>query len=407
MTVAETTEILAYKLDIADVEAKARRILALQEQIKAAQAAGNDTTDLAQRLDAEVNGLGRLGSESRRTSDEIERLLKSKRDLAGVVQLLGGRFSGMIGDIGDVVEIMRSGSGVVQGFAAALGALAVGQAIFAELTRRAKEAQEAIDRVADAQARMRDEGVDLRAKIAQQALPLGITGVGASGDAFVRDLGTQGVPLDLAIQALLAKTLAQSGGQGFDTQQFLRGAVASGGKVDLSQPGEVQRVLAAGDQPGSAAALRGYLGDVGERARREAPSATAVEGPVAAEIIDRLVAQLKAQGVYSEKDLSVIGRLAGDPAALARAQAGLAEARSEVDANLLSNLLEKIGLFGPSTEERLSDTAAILRREAGLEGREAVNITVTNIGTVVGGRGNPMHDPLSRPYPGSGIAERR
>ncbi|MFH1749111.1 MAG: hypothetical protein ABIG44_18930, partial [Planctomycetota bacterium] len=145
---ADEHEILKYQLDITDVESKAQRILELQQQIATARAAGEQTNELESQLNKEIESLGKLGEQEKKAVSTTDELTRSKDKLANTVTLVGGRFGGMIGQLGGVVELLASGGKAAIALAGALAGLAIGNKIFAgieEAARKATEAQKALN----------------------------------------------------------------------------------------------------------------------------------------------------------------------------------------------------------------------------------------------------------------------
>lgn len=139
---ADEHEILKYSFDITDVEAKAQRILELQQQIATAKGKGEQTTELESQLNREIDGLGKLGTETKKTTGATEDLVRQKDKLAGVTRVLGARFGGMIGDLGGVVELLMQGGKAAVAFGGALAGVSAGVILYQKLKQSITEAIE-------------------------------------------------------------------------------------------------------------------------------------------------------------------------------------------------------------------------------------------------------------------------
>jgi hypothetical protein len=122
---ADRGEVLRYELDISDVEAKAKRVQELTEQIARGRTGGKDTAELEHALSAELDGMGRLARQTGQSASETTKLVRQKQRLAQVVSLLGGRFGGLVRQLGSMVEMLVAGGRAAVGFGAALAGLTV------------------------------------------------------------------------------------------------------------------------------------------------------------------------------------------------------------------------------------------------------------------------------------------
>lgn len=147
-------EILRFKFDLTDVEAKVKRLQQLLEEIKAKRAAGEDVSKLEVQFNKELDGLSAVTRKQEQASTSTQDLIKQKEKLANVVQLVGGRFSGMIGALGGVVELLLAGGRAAIGLGAALIGLTAGIAVIQKIRDAAKEATEHQERFNEAASKM-------------------------------------------------------------------------------------------------------------------------------------------------------------------------------------------------------------------------------------------------------------
>ncbi len=102
----QETEVFKLDLDTTALEAKAARVQQLFAEIKQGKDRGEDVSKLEKQLHAELDGLMKVGKQEKKTADATGDLIKQKEKLGAVVRSLGGNFSGLIGDIGGVVELL-------------------------------------------------------------------------------------------------------------------------------------------------------------------------------------------------------------------------------------------------------------------------------------------------------------
>jgi len=135
-------EILKYTLDVSDVEAKAARLQELLEQIKAKRAAKEDTSELEAQASKEIDGLSKLADKEKEAAGATEELVEQKDRLGAVTRVLGTRFSGMVGDLGGVIELLMEGGKAAIAFGGGLAALTVGIIVIQKVRDALREARE-------------------------------------------------------------------------------------------------------------------------------------------------------------------------------------------------------------------------------------------------------------------------
>ncbi len=121
----QETEVFRAELDVTDVEKKAERVQQLFTQIKQGKGRGEDVTALEKQLHVELDGLTKLGRQEKKTADATGDLIKQKEKLGAVVRSLGGNFSGLIGDLGGVVELLLQSGPAGAAAAAGMAGIAV------------------------------------------------------------------------------------------------------------------------------------------------------------------------------------------------------------------------------------------------------------------------------------------
>ncbi len=144
---AESREVYSVELDVSDFVRKAEVIEKKLAEIEQARKEGRDTSELEQTLAKELDGLGKLVDKDDEASHATKELLSQKEKLGAVVRSLGGQFSGMIGDLGGVVELLISGSKAAMMFAGALAGITALTALVGKLKQ---EWQEVVDKQREA-----------------------------------------------------------------------------------------------------------------------------------------------------------------------------------------------------------------------------------------------------------------
>ena len=143
----DETQIYRAELDISDFNTKADQLEAKIAQIRKGRANNEDTSALEKDLAKEFDGLANVIRQQEKAGASTEDLLKQRERLGAVVRSLGGSFSGLIGDLGGVIELLMSGSGAAVAFGGALAAVGAVSAVInrvkTEMAELRKE-QEAI-----------------------------------------------------------------------------------------------------------------------------------------------------------------------------------------------------------------------------------------------------------------------
>lgn len=124
-----------------------RGVKALTEEITAKRAAGQDVSELEVKLGREVDALGKLGQKEKEAAGETENLLRQKDKLANVVSVLGGRFGGLVGQLGGVVEMMMRGGKAALGLGAGLAVVTTLITAYQRFTAAVKRAVEEQERL--------------------------------------------------------------------------------------------------------------------------------------------------------------------------------------------------------------------------------------------------------------------
>jgi hypothetical protein len=248
---SEQREILKYEVDSSDAEAKARELVALFGKVNAAAAAGEDTSDLEAQAESLAGGIGKLAGKEKEAASATKDLLQNKEKLAAVVRTLGGRFSGLIGDLGGVVELLTQGGSAATLFGIALAAVAAGTSIYVKWKRDLQEL------------------IDLQLKYnalisARQAAALGPQG--AIEDTLLQFGGLTAATSDAA--GLLANRLGQQFGlpSGRSGQAAAFGAL---GNLSFQDTGLLGVALAQGAQISSPQDVSRFFKDLTPEARGE------------------------------------------------------------------------------------------------------------------------------------------
>jgi len=271
--VAEEREILRYELDLADVEAKAQRLRVLTEQMRAATAKGENTDELQQQIQNEVNALASMGAEQKKAASTTEELIRSKEKLTSVVALMGGTFGGTVGQIANMIGMLVAANPAIAAVAAGLAGLTLGLQVYESLAEAAKKAREEQEKYNEAVA----AGQQLRQKeAASVADKLEAWGRRSNENvlaALELKQGLQrrwGVPTERATQA---GALAAAAGLGEEDAARLSVLLGHGAKVDT--PEQAREALFTAEQAGKSdlllSAAEQYARDIaGQQVRIEA-----------------------------------------------------------------------------------------------------------------------------------------
>lgn len=239
---AEEKEILRYELDLADVEAKAQRLRILTEQMRAATAKGENTEELQQQIQGEVNALASMGAEQKKAASTTEELIRQKEKLTSVVGLLGGSFGGTVGQIANMIGMLVAANPAIAGVAAGLAALTVGIQIFKSIQDEAKKATEEQERYNAAVAKGQELRGQVAAGVADRLASWGRRTPESvrSGLELQQRLGENwGVPES---DATKVAALAAGAGMGEEDAAVLRVLIAQGANIET--PEQAQRAIA-------------------------------------------------------------------------------------------------------------------------------------------------------------------
>jgi hypothetical protein len=166
-------EILKYRMDISDVEATAQRLNELLEQIRAKREQGEDTSELERQVTKELDAVGKVTSKEKEAAGATEELVKQKERLGSTVRMLGGRFSGFLGDLGGVIELLIQGGKHAIAFAAGLAGITVAIAAVQRLKRALEEATKAQEDLNQKTLEYKATAIQQGTSLADQLLAMG------------------------------------------------------------------------------------------------------------------------------------------------------------------------------------------------------------------------------------------
>lgn len=260
--VSSSPEILPYRLDITDVEAKAARMQDLLGKIASGRATGQDTSELEKQLLREMEAMSKSTGKTKEADSAIKQLVSQKEKLSSVVSLLGGQFGGIIGQLGNIVELF-----FVFGKAAVLPATAIASVTamavgYNQLADSIKRVIEERDKLAEREKSEVEKGIGLQAQVTKERAAIGIFDDGLKATQDIISLGRQGFDRDLAKMAVNASSLL--GGLSPEDQRAVMAGFLAGGKRasfsgDRAADEEVARAMLARGRRGDAQqALRAY-----------------------------------------------------------------------------------------------------------------------------------------------------
>jgi len=174
----EQREVLRYELDITDVESKTRKMEELLVQLKARRAAGEDVSELEAQISREAEGLTNVTAAWRRCGNATEDVIRQKDKLAQTVSLLGGRFGGLVGQLGSVAELLVSAGRAAIGFGVALASITGVITLYQHLKHEIAGAVEQQEKLNEAQRQGKREQMGTAATMAE-----GLAAWGAGGRA--------------------------------------------------------------------------------------------------------------------------------------------------------------------------------------------------------------------------------
>jgi hypothetical protein len=215
---------------------------------------------------------------TKKAASATEELIGKKRALAAIVTLLGGSFGAEISQVGSLVSLLTSATGVVASVGAALAGLAVGIRVFNELKEAAEKAAAAQraynEAVAEGQAQKR-EGATGIAEGLEKFGARTEENIKAATQMQDRLRGEWGIPKEAAGQAA---TLATGAGVGLE--DAVRIATLRGAGARIESPADAQRALrgAAGQSQALLDEARRHAADTVGRAERIQAAAPQVGG---------------------------------------------------------------------------------------------------------------------------------
>jgi hypothetical protein len=245
----EQKEIWRLELDPSQMERAVQRVLDLTEQIKAKRAAGGDATALEAELQTQVDFLRQLQHEKKQDANATQDLMRAKGQLAAVVNLLGGSFGGLIGQLGGVIQLLTTMAPTAIAAGAALAAIAIGKKYFEDIKRAAEEAAKAQEAYNDAVREGQSLKMGTTQSMAEQLEKWGarsqenVKAATEMRDALQK---TYGVSEQEAAQAA-----ALAAGAGLSTKDAARLSVLLGGGAQIGTPEQAQQALEAARQKGS------------------------------------------------------------------------------------------------------------------------------------------------------------
>ena len=433
MSSSPNKDVFKYELDITDIEQKAQRVLALLDQVQKGRASGANTSgveaeltkikaalDALEQKGAKASGGGAAGAgaAAEQAAEKFEKLgsatadageelfdfeRKGEKLVKGALGALSPQLAGAADMAIDLAEGFTKISPALLGVAG-VGA-AVGLVTFAlqQMSIAARDAQEKLERLSEAQKALREKAVQGQGSFADELLKVGVSG-GAQGanEAFMR-LTSGGMPQAMAHQVALAGTFAQANGLPFNEQQFAAGLTRAGGQMpgaeNAMQFGAVVRqLMSAGGQAGANARLRDYLADRGAATAFEnigTPSAT----PGMTEVMqDQVNAEKVSRGDITAEPARRTTTFLRNPRL--RARTAYVENRMKY----LRWLTDALNLT--SNDDRIAlENAANVERDAAerLGGQSSVGpptpsapqrfqpVIIQNVGSQFNGAGNPLN----------------
>lgn len=320
----------------------------LKQVGQTAQAVGGATGEAAQGQEKLNKKVGEGGDLLGDFSNKGEKVVK---------QFLGA-FSPQLANAADMLFDMNEGvmritpAMLAMGAAgAALGGLAIA---YEAIAKSAREAEEAILRVIEAEKKRRGVAIDERSKVSQELAGMGVNP--AQADAVLATAAKLNdpnakltVPRELAINTGVAEQLAKKFGIPFEAQEFLAGAAVSGGKAvdfgdtEKTQKAALESVLKAGQAPNAAAIRDSLLFQQNEASKRDTLPADVAVPIGSGDRISTLLERAKATGKWSDREIKDAELFLSDPRASERMEVFKASKNmSWMPQNRSSQLAEEI-----------------------------------------------------------------
>ena len=313
---AEDREIYRVELDVADVEAKAQRVVKLLGDIQQKRSRGEDTRELEKSLEGEVSGLSQLITREGDATRSTEDLVKHKEKLGAVVRILGGQFSGMLGDLGSIIQLFQSGGKAAAAMAVSLAAMVGGSFLWDKLKESAAAYANELERIAKLERDQAQERMSQTEQVATMLEKSGVAGGAESVAARAAQMSREeGIDEDLARFGAVA---AQVGGLDDDAmRRVMRGYLISGRSAQLTgNQSQNAAVLAQLEQAGTTAEAESFytsrVSDTAEivRARNAAPDRSMVDRLWNEMIVLALQRMRRTEGI-NETDANLMMRLSG------------------------------------------------------------------------------------------------
>lgn len=406
-------EILKYEIDLTDVEAKARRLLELKQQIDSTRGSGGDSGALEQELRDTAGGFEEVARGGKRATEELfdfER--KGEKVVKGVLGVMSPQLAAAADMAIDLAEGFNKVSPALLAVAGAGAAIGVITAAMQSMVAAAQAAIEKMERLSEAQRKMRDASVNSRAEFADAALKLGIDPAAGSAAMNSRMIqltqgqgtGMQEMPLQMAKETAKAAVFAASRGMEFDDRKFAAGlAKARGEMPTFNSPGEYQAVVTtlmrAGDNPDAQRVLSSYLNANLQKTRRE--NAALPMGDVAPMAVDAdtILDEKVARGDITAQQAELARAYYNDKKAYRDARSleeAMAGGRGGVFGNTdVSFFTDRAGLTSNNQRIALEVVEQLIRevqaREATVGGAIVPHTVI--IGSAYFGGGNALRNP--------------
>ncbi|MCC6360402.1 MAG: hypothetical protein IT450_16810 [Phycisphaerales bacterium] len=257
---SSSPEMMPYKLDITDVEAKAARMQDLLGKIASGRAAKQDTSELEKQLLGEMEAMSKSTGKTKEADSAIQTLVKQKEKLGSVVGLLGGQFGGLIGQLGNVIELFVVFGTVAAVPAALIAGVTALVGLYNSQAAAMKEAADEAERLLEAQKKLSEAGRSEEDTIRPQleaagvygkttetlkrAVALAAGGVGSKEDAIQQAIFESiGLSEEDAAAAMRGRLLGADVGLGADRRENI---------------GKLRRAAAAGRSSAGAAAYEAH-----------------------------------------------------------------------------------------------------------------------------------------------------
>jgi len=268
--VATEKEVLRYELDVTDVEIKAQRLAALVAEFKAKRAAGGDMSELEAAMQREMGGVERVAGKQKEAASATAALTHHKRELASVVGILGGRFGGLVGQLGSLISLLFSGSVAAVALGAALAAITVVENLWKRFTAEIERARVALEKF-----KLSYDKVALGQAGSAETIQKGLSELTVySPERFQAAFAYYGELMKLGVEQEKAATVAAPGLVAGVTPARAAAAVVTG--VDIKTAEDMQRITK--ELEAHPAALKEMEGRVAQLPRTAVGARAVLEG---------------------------------------------------------------------------------------------------------------------------------